>query len=246
MAGSDPFPPRFPVDRLMEGVPPSRVSLTKALGHGFADPALLEEALTHASAASAAKPDYERLEFLGDRVLGLVVADLLLRRFPAEAEGEIAKRHAALVCSEALTRIAMTIDLGDHLCLSEGEDAMAIRENPACLADALEAVIAALYLDGGLAVGARFIERHWQVLLEEMPVPPQDPKTQLQEWVQARGLALPHYHTVAQEGPDHKPVFQVQVEIAGFSPCIASGSSKRVAEVRAAAALLEAIAGVRS
>jgi len=229
----------------MEGVPASRVSLVEALGHCFANPALLEEALTHSSAASAARPDYERLEFLGDRVLGLVVADLLLRRFPAEAEGEIAKRHAALVCSEALTRIAMTINLGDHLRLSEGEDAMAIRENPACLADALEAVIAALYLDGGLAAGVRFIERHWQVLLEEMPVPPQDPKTELQEWVQARGLVLPRYQTVAQEGPDHKPVFQVQVEIAGFSPCIASGSSKRAAEIRAAAALLEAIAGVR-
>jgi len=229
----------------MEVAPAARGSLTDALGHCFADPALLEEALTHSSAASATRPDYERLEFLGDRVLGLAVADLLLRRFPAEAEGEIAKRHAALVCREALTRIAIMIGLGEHLRVSESEDAMAIRENPACLADALEAVIAALYLDGGLAAGVRFIERHWQILLEEMPLPPQDPKTQLQEWVQARGLVLPHYQTIAQEGPDHKPVFQVQVEIAGFAPCIASGSSKRAAEILAAAALLEAIAGVR-
>ena len=230
----------------METVSALHIPLTEALGYSFVSPALLEEALTHPSAVSVSSPDYERLEFLGDRVLGLVIADLLFRRFPAEAEGELAKRHAALVCREALTRIAEMIGLGDHLRVSESDETMAIRENPACLADALEAVIAAIYLDGGLSVSASFIEWRWQVLLEEMPIPPQDPKTQLQEWVQARGLPLPRYQTIAQEGPDHKPVFQVQVEITGFSPCVANGLSKRAAETKAAAALLEAIEGVRS
>jgi len=211
----------------------------EALDHRFAQPALLDEALTHPSAASGAKPDYERLEFLGDRVLGLVVADLLLRRYPDEKEGALAKRYAALVCREALAQIAGEIGLGSHLRLSEGEDAAATRENPACLADSLEAVIAALYLDGGLAVVARFIARHWQGLLEGMPHPPQDPKTRLQEWAQARGLALPDYATVAQAGPDHKPTFQVEVRVEGFSPCRADGPSKRLAETAAAAAFLD-------
>lgn len=217
--------------------------LTEALGHRFGGPALLEEAVTHSSAANATTPDYERLEFLGDRVLGLIVADFLLRDFPAEAEGELAKRHAALVCGDALARVALAIGLGEHLRLSEGEAAVGTRENQACLADAMEAVIAALYLDGGLVAAGRFIERCWKPLLDEMPNPPQDPKTKLQEWAQARGLALPHYEILGREGPDHKPVFRVQVGLAGFAPCVASGLSKRAAETGAAAAFLDRIEG---
>ncbi len=228
----------------MDAVTDSLVSLEEALGHHFAKRDLLIEALTHASAVrrrGIAKRGYERLEFLGDRVLGLVVAELLWRRFPTEAEGELTRRHTHLVRREALAEVAAAVALGPRLQVSAGEDAAGVRENPSVLADACEAVIAALYLDGGLEAARRFVATRWEARLAALSEPPRDPKTTLQEWVQARGLPLPDYRTVATEGPAHRRRFTVTVTIAGLEPATAMGSSKRAAEIAAAAAALAAL-----
>ena len=221
--------------------------LSETLGHRFVRPRLLVEALTHASAVPRGRTrgitgqGYERLEFLGDRVLGLVVAELLWRRFPDEAEGALTRRHTQLVRRETLTQVARTIDLGRHLILSPGEDVARTREVPGVLGDVCEAVIAALYLDGGIAAAERFIHRHWEGLIEADATPPRDPKTALQEWAQARGHALPHYDTVKTEGPAHERRFTVAVSVADLAPQSATGASKRAAESAAAAALLARI-----
>ncbi|HJS30842.1 MAG TPA: ribonuclease III [Alphaproteobacteria bacterium] len=219
--------------------------LESVLGHAFADPSLLATALTHASAIGGSRlqpgGSFERLEFLGDRVLALVVAEMLLEQFPNENEGDIAKRHAAVVQRDALARVARTIDLGRHLRLSRSEDDTGGRENPAVLADALEAVIAALYRDGGLEPAAAFVRREFQKLIEAASQPPRDPKTALQEWAQGRGKPLPKYRTLTEEGPAHQPRFVVEVRVADFAPATGEGASKRAAERRAAAALLERV-----
>jgi ribonuclease III len=217
--------------------------LPAILGHDFAAPSLLTEALTHPSATSPerghARRGYDRLEFLGDRVLGLVVAELLWRRFPEEPEGRLTQRHTHLVRRETLARVAEAIGLGQHLILSRSEQMAGAAANPAILADACEAVIAAIYVDGGFDAAAAFVGRHWQPLIAEMAAPPRDPKTMLQEWAQARGLGLPRYELVATSGPDHAPRFTIAVSIAGGAPATASGPAKRVAEAAAAAALLD-------
>lgn len=214
--------------------------LAEALGHKFERADLLAEALTHPSARSrrGARRGYERLEFLGDRVLGLIVADLLWRRFPEEAEGALTRRHTGLVRREALTEVAKKIGLGEHIIVSAGEETAGARANPSVLADVCEAVIAALYLDGGLSAASRFVERWWEPKLARLGAPPRDPKTALQEWAQARGKALPAYRTVATEGPAHRRTFTVTVTVPGLEPATASGSSKRAAEAAAAAAAL--------
>lgn len=219
-------------------------SLADALGHQFARRDLLVEALTHPSAVrrrGSARRAYERLEFLGDRVLGLVVAEMLWRRFPDEAEGELTRRHTDLVRREALAEVARAVGLGARVMVSAGEDAAGVRDNPSVLADVCEAVIAALYLDGGLPAAARFIERWWEARLTVSGAPPRDPKTALQEWAQARGLPLPAYRTVATEGPAHRRKFTITVAVEGLAPATATGSSKRAAETAAAAAALAAL-----
>jgi ribonuclease III len=221
------------------------------IGHVFARPALLAEALTHSSAVTpsrgkgrrrAAQRHYERLEFLGDRVLGLVIADLLWHRFESEPEGPMTRRMADLVRRETVARVALEIGLDRHLVLSPADAAAGAARNPSILADVCEAVIAALYLDGGLPAAAAFVEHWWTPLIEEMPAPPRDPKTRLQEWAQARGLGLPIYRLVAAEGPDHAPRFTVAASVAQSEEASATASSKRGAEVEAAAALLERLA----
>lgn len=221
-------------------------ALKPALGHSFADHALLLSALTHPSVGPAARRRsrhaaggaYERLEFLGDRVLGLVVAHMLYEEFPAEDEGALAKRLAALVRRETVARVAEAIDLGPHLILSRGEAESGGRSNQALLADALEALLGALYLDGGLPVAEAFIRRNWAPLLRQDVHPPQDAKTALQEWAQGAGLPLPCYSTVASEGPPHSPTFCVEVHVQGHAPARGSGRSKRAAEQAAAEAML--------
>ena len=220
-------------------------------GHDFARPELLAEALTHPSVLSQAHQgrrrqrrtmpprNYERLEFLGDRVLGLVIADLLWQRFPTEPEGPLTRRHAQLVRRETLARVAATIGLDRHLKLSPAEAAAGAARNPGILADACEAVIAAIYLDGGFPAAFAFIERFWEPLIGAMEAPPRDPKTMLQEWAQARGLGLPAYQLTATSGPDHALNFTVAVRLAGFEETSATATSKRAAETGAAAALLE-------
>jgi ribonuclease III len=230
-------------------------ALAETLGHSFAEPELLREALTHPSAMAAAggrsrrasavhRPrGYERLEFLGDRVLGLVIAELLYEAFPQEDEGALAKRLAALARRDTLARVATAAGLDEHLMLSRAEAEAGGRRNPTLLADACEAVIGALYLDGGLAVAERFIHRHWQPLMEAEARPPQDAKTALQEWAQAAGLPLPVYETVRTEGPPHEPMFAIAVRVEGHPPITATGRSKRAAEQAAAAALLAQLRG---
>jgi ribonuclease-3 len=215
------------------------------LGHDFARPGLLAEALTHRSALDR-QPDLkaafpngnERLEFLGDRVLSLAMADLLLRRFPHEREGDLARRYSALVQAATLVEIAESIGLGATLNLGDSErQSGAVR--PTILADAMEAVLGALFLDAGFAVAAATIERLWGERLSDTLAAPRDAKTTLQEWAQARRLPLPSYREVGREGPPHAPIFVVDVSIKGQEPGRGRAGSKREAERLAAADLLE-------
>ena len=217
-------------------------ALIAVLGHAFHHPELLRRAVTHASAEPRAWNAYERLEFLGDRVLALIIAEQLLDRFPHEREGAIAKRHVNLVRREALAEVARAIDLGRYLILSRGEADAGSRNSDTILSDAMEAVIGALYLDGGIEAARAFILEQWNPLLEMDRRPPQDAKTALQEWAQGRGLPLPKYRTVRQTGPAHAPEFLVEVSVDGQNPVTASGRSKRLAEQAAAAGLLEVVA----
>ena len=219
-------------------------SLEDRLGYHFQQPQLLSLALTHSSLIQGPGGPHrsnERLEFLGDRVLGLVVAELLFETFPEEEEGALARRHAMLVRREALAEVAEAIGLADHIGLSRGEEDAGGRHNPSLLADACEAVIAALYLEGGLAVASRFVREHWTPLMSADPTPPKDPKTALQEWAQGRGLPLPRYREIGRQGPDHAPLFEVEVSLQGLDPAIGSGPSKRSAERAAAEILLSRV-----
>lgn len=210
-------------------------TLQARLNHAFQDPDLLRRALTHTSAE--ADFDNERLEFLGDRILGLSVAELLLDAFPREREGDIGRRFAQLVRAETLTEIGRRVGIDAALDYVGGE------ARDSVVADATEAVIAALYLDGGYAVAAEFIARHWSPLIERADAPPRDAKTALQEWSQAHGLGLPVYRDIAREGPDHAPLFTVEVSVTGMAPAQAQGNSKRAAEQAAAALLLAEVEG---
>ena len=216
--------------------------LERKIGHEFADAAHLAEALRHSSAVadpSDTRANNERLEFLGDRVLGLVVANLLFHRFPGEAEGEIARRFAALTSRTALLRVAEGIGLEPYIDVAESERIEGTP--PAILADACEALIAALYLDGGLDVAAGFVGTHWTPLMEEDLSPPKDAKTTLQEWCQARSLSLPAYRVSNCEGPSHAPHFTVEVTIDTGEGATGEGSSKRIAEQLAAERLLDVL-----
>jgi ribonuclease-3 len=226
-------------DRDLEG-------LERALGHRFADRALLQAALRHSSLAPGARTrkqgdHFERLEFLGDRVVGLAVADLLLARFPRESEGDLARRHAALVSRGTLAELAERIELGTQLHLTRGEDETGGRTKPTVLADALEALVGAIYRDGGLEPARAFVARLYETKLDDSGRPPRDPKTALQEWAQGKGLPLPAYRILRTEGPPHQPRFQVEVRVKDREPVTAQGASKQAAERAAAAALLQAI-----
>jgi ribonuclease-3 len=219
-------------------------SLAQKLDHDFARPELLERALTHPSAAPpgrgrrAAELSYERMEFLGDRVLGLALADILFHRFPSESEGEIARRLAKLANRDSLAAVARAIDLGSFVRMAEGEAQAGARANPAILADCCEAVLGAIYLDDGMAAAHRFIARAWETLIASDVAPPRDAKTALQEWAQARGLDLPDYRIVEQSGPAHAPEFTVEVALAQQPSTRGTGRSKREAEQAAADAML--------
>ena len=215
--------------------------LEEALGHHFENQDLLIQALTHASAAPDRAASNERFEFLGDRVLGLAIAGLLLETFPDEDEGALGYRFSALARAESLARVANHIGLQPHVLLAESEEVSGGRENPSLLADCCEAVIAALYLDGGLDVALSFIHRHWRPLMAEDPDPPKDAKTVLQEWAQSKGLPLPEYKVIAQKGPAHAPLFTVEATLHGIKPASGQGTSKQVAEQEAAGVLLKRI-----
>lgn len=222
-------------------LPPGLAALAERLGHVFTDPDLLIEALTHSSRGG--RRSYERLEFLGDRVIGLVVAERLLAHFPKEAEGALAKRHAMLVRGETLAGIARALELGPLIKVSPGEAEGGGQKNPAILADVCEATLGALYLDAGLEAVQRVLLPLIDPVIEAAAEPPQDNKTRLQEWAQGRGLPLPRYQNIGRSGPDHEPLFTVSVEVEGLPPTSGEGRSKRIAEQEAAGALLARVSG---
>jgi ribonuclease-3 len=216
-------------------------AIERRIGHRFAKTALLREALTHSSATRSGRRvrrSNERLEFLGDRVLDVVIAALLFVRFPDEGEGALSQRQAGMVRRETLAEIAAALGIGDWLVLARSEEEGGGRSNPAILADALEAVIGALYLDGGLPAAEAFIRRNWEQCLSDMGGPPRDPKTALQEWTQSRGLGLPEYHVTTTSGPAHAPTFEVVASLGDRGSATATGGSKRAAEQAAAEQLL--------
>jgi ribonuclease III len=215
--------------------------LEERVGYRFKDGALLDCALTHISALKGSRNragSYQRLEFLGDHVLGLVISDVLFRAFPKADEGELSRRLADLVRKETCAEIAVTIELGAAIKLGSSEANAGGRKRPAILADVCEALIGAVYLDGGYPAAEGLVERLWQVRMQATAQPVRDSKTVLQEWAQARGLPTPAYREVARTGPDHSPVFCVAVQLPNFAPAEGSGRSKRAAEQAAAAAML--------
>ncbi len=214
------------------------------LGHRFTRPELLSEALTHRSAALdnwAGKKVFsasnERLEFVGDRVLGLMIAEWLAERYPKENEGGLGRRLAILVSQPVLAGIADTLGLAACLSLSPSESKAGVRKLATVLADAMEAVIGALYLDAGIDATRAFVRRAWDQVMVAQVEPPKDSKTGLQEWAMHRGLPLPVYEVMSQEGPSHAPVFVISVTLGGKTGS-ASGGSKRAAEQAAAEELL--------
>lgn len=222
------------------------------LGHHFTRPDLLREALRHRSAlggrrigrgrlaASTGAGSNERLEFVGDRVLGLLIAEWLIERFPAEQEGKLGPRLALLVSQPVIADIAERMGLPAMLEVAEGESRAGVRHRATVLADATEALIGALYLDGGLAPAREFVRRAWEAAMDLHLEPPKDPKTALQEFLLARGKPLPEYALAGTDGPPHDPVFTVSVA-AGELRAAGSAGSKRAAERLAAEALLKAL-----
>jgi len=217
-----------------------RRELEARIGYEFADKSLLESALTHISALSgkSRSSSYQRLEFLGDHVLGLVVSDMLFRAFAKADEGELSRRLADLVRKEACAEVARSVDLGGAIRLGPSEANAGGRQRTAILADVCEALVGAVFLDGGYAAAAALIEQLWGERLRTPAGPLRDPKTVLQEWAQARGLPTPSYREIARTGPHHDPEFLVAVELAEFAPAEGVGRSKRAAEQAAAAAML--------
>ena len=209
------------------------------LGHSFAKPDLLLQAVTHSSLSSATRPDNQRLEFLGDRVLGLVMAEALLGADTAAAEGQLAPRFNALVRKETCADVARSLGLGDVMKLGRSEMMSGGRRKEALLGDALEALIAAVYLDAGFAAARTVVLRLWGSRIGAVEHDARDAKTALQEWAQARGMAPPAYEEAARSGPDHQPVFTVQVTLANGETEQARAGAKRIAEQQAARALLE-------
>ena len=222
--------PRYATEKLI-------TYIETVTSHTFREPALLKVALTHSS--TGAKENYERLEFLGDRVLGLTVADILYEKFPNEPEGHLAKRLAALVQGRFLAKIAREIDLGGYIDFSDAEAAAGGSENDNILADVFESMIGALYLDSDFKTCYTLIETLWGDRFDVMEKPPQHPKTGVQEWAQSQNLPLPSYKIVDQTGPDHAPVFEIALTVQGYDPVTANGTSRQEAEKRAAQAFLD-------
>jgi len=203
------------------------------LGHQFKNEALLHQALRHSSLPGE---NYERLEFLGDRVLGLVIAEWLVADYPDEKEGALSRRHVGLVRKEALAEAARSIDLGPIVNMSAAEAQGGGRTNVGILSDVFEALIAALYQDGGYDAAKTAILKLWRPLISATP--PQDAKTQLQEWSQEHWSQLPRYEEISRDGPSHAPRFVVRVTLKNGQYATGEGTNKRMAEQNAAAALL--------
>jgi ribonuclease III len=239
--------PSPPLDQRRTRPRPSRNAarlneLEKRLGHRFANRALIEEALTHSSAG--ADSSNERLEFLGDRVLGLIIAEALLERYPNESEGALAPRFNALVRKETCAAVGRELGLADALTLAESERLAGGHLKSAILADACEAVIAALYLDAGFEAAKTFVIGAWASRIEVLGLDMRDAKTALQEWAQSSqggSRGTPHYEVIERTGPDHAPHFKISVRLPGLASAEGEGASKREAEQAAARAMLQAL-----
>ena len=216
------------------------------LGHRFRQPELLMRAVTHASIGTATRPDNQRLEFLGDRVLGLVMAEALLAADTAAREGQLAPRFNALVRKETCADVAREIGLGEVLKLGRSEMLTGGRRKEALLGDAMEAVIAAVYQDAGFEAARALVLRLWGKRIAAVEPDARDAKTSLQEWAQARGMPPPADEEAGRSGPDHAPQFTVRVVLASGETAEATAGSKRVAEQSAARALLERLDGIES
>jgi ribonuclease-3 len=212
--------------------------LQSRIGHTFTNPDLLRQALTHRSLGSMHN---QRLEFLGDAVLGMLIAEMLYNAFPNEAEGDLSRRLVSLVNGEQLADIARELELGALLNLSMSEEEQGGRANPSNLEDAVEALLGAVYLDGGVEAARGLIQRYWSARAVAMASPPKDAKTSLQEWAQGRGLPLPEYAVISADGPSHAPLFVIEARVQGLAPVRAEAGTKRMAERLAAQAMLQAI-----
>jgi ribonuclease-3 len=227
-------------DRQMSRKAKDRTTLEVRIGYKFADKDLLERALTHISALAGGNraSSYQRLEFLGDHVLGLVISDMLYRAFPKANEGELSRRLADLVRKETCAEVARAMDLGPALKLGNSESDAGGRRRTTILADVGEALVGAVFIDGGYSAADELITRFWKERMLKPLRPLRDPKTMLQEWAQARGLPTPAYRELARTGPHHDPEFRVAVVLPDRPPAEGIGSSKRAAEQAAAAAML--------
>lgn len=216
--------------------------LENKLFYSFKDQQLLAQAFTHASAIEGVShASYERMEFLGDRILGLVVANLIYHSFPFEVEGDLAKRLGYLASTTVLAEVAEELELDQYVTSALPTHFSKAEKKESILADVCEALIAALYLDGGLEVAWKFVETHWRPLLQRIPEPPRDPKSQLQEWLQGRSQRLPRYKLVEKIGPDHNPIFRIELTIEPFGTVVGQGPSVRKAEKEAATEMLKRI-----
>ena len=217
-------------------------ALEARIGHKFANPAVLATAFTHVSALKKAtrqrSDSYQRLEFLGDHVLGLVVSDMLYRAFPKADEGELSKRLADLVRRETCADVATSLELVDDIKLGQLGAGASARLRTSVLGDICEAVIGAVFVDGGYGAAAQFVERNWTERMRKNRRPLRDPKTVLQEWAQSKRLPTPVYREVDRTGPHHDPVFRVAVELPGLEPAEGVGSNKRGAEMNAASVMI--------
>lgn len=215
--------------------------LEQSLDYRFKNNKLIEQALTHASvrAGRSGHKDNERLEFLGDRVLGLSVAELLHDKFPKLREGELARRFNRLVSGDSCAEVARSIDLGRFVILADSEAGSGGRDKDTILADAMEALLGAMFIEAGFARARDTVIRLWADRVAQLTANPVDPKSALQEWAQGRGLPLPRYSERSRTGPDHAPRFVSEVEVQNYPPASAEGTSKRQAEQIAARAFLE-------
>ena len=217
-------------------------AIEERIGHKFVDANLLVTAMTHVSALKPSRKrgeSYQRLEFLGDHVLGLIVSDMLYRSFPNADEGEMSKRLADLVRKESCADVAKSLGLADDIKLGAVGAGAGARLRKSVLGDICEAVIGAVYLDGGYQAAFEFVERNWTERMKKPRQPLRDPKTVLQEWAQGKGLPTPVYREVERTGPHHDPQFRVAVDLPGLAPAEGVGGSKRAAEKVAASVMIE-------
>ncbi len=213
-------------------------ALTHILGYEFSAGELLEAALTHGSRIGKG-PDYQRLEFLGDRVLSLVIAEELYKTFPDEAEGSLAARLSLLVRGETCAKVGLELGIQDFVILGEKEKRKGVQQSASVLGDVVEALIGAIYLDGGLEPARRMIAKGWAERLKQSPASLKDAKTFVQEWALGRGLALPAYEVLSRSGLEHAPIFVIGLQVGSLAPAEGKGNSKQAAEMAAAQTFID-------